>query len=133
MKYDRYHGKYWKVYLMRFKDKETGQFKAIKPGHTKFKDAEDRMNWNHKCFLDGEEPDSFKNHYHVKCIWSLRVKSIKARKALEGLMLAFFGDKLDLGFYTSGYSEVRSYNQKLIDKWLTKPQSKILKWAESFQ
>ena len=131
MKYQKYFGEYWKVYLMRFKDKESGKFTAIKPGHTKFKDAEDRIRFNHKCFLQGKEPDSFMNHYDVDCIWSLPVRSKKARERVENLMLEFFGDKLDLGINTSGKSEVRSYNQKLINMWLTEPKSRITKWCNS--
>ena len=131
MKYKKYFGDYWKVYLMRFKDRQSGQFKALKPGWTRFMNADDRITFNHECFIAGKEPDSFLNHYDVDCIWSLPVHSTRERDKLEKLMLEFFGDKLELGINTSGKNEVRSYNQKLVNTWLNKPKQRIKKWAES--
>ena len=128
--YDKYFGDYWKIYLDRFEDRETKQFIALKPGHTKYKDAEDRMKFNHEMFLKGDEPDSFINHYDVKCIWSLVVKSTWERDYLESFMLEWFGEKKDLGFYTSGSTEVRKYDQVKVNKWLSKPKERIQKWLE---
>ena len=126
----KYYGTWSKVYLMRFADKETGQFVALKPGHTKFTDAEDRMRWNHKEFLEGGEPDSFINHFDVDCIWSLTVESEWEKKYLEGFMLRFFGEQKKLNFRTSGYKEVRNYNQGLVDRWLSKKKEQYKKWLK---
>ena len=128
--WDKYYGDYWKVYLNRFQDRKTKQFIALKPGWTKFKDADDRAKFNHELFLKGEEPDSFLNHYNVKCIWSLTVKSVWERDYLESFMLNWFGDKKDLGFYTSGSTEVREYDQTRVNKWLSKTDDQILNWLK---
>ena len=126
--YEKYWGDYWKIYLDRLEDKQTGQFVALKPGYTKFKNAEDRINFNHECFLKGEEKDSFKNHHKVKCIWSIVVDSEPKRILLEKLMLDWFGDKKDLGYWTSGSGEVREYNQSKVNRWLSKDKEDIQKW-----
>lgn len=128
MVYDKYFGDYWKVYLDRFTDPKTGKFVALKPGYTKFKDAEDRIKFNHEAFEKGIEKDSFLNHHKVKCIWSICVDSEAKRNKLEGFMLAWFGDKKDLGYWTSGSGEVREYNQTKVNKWLGKDKERIQKW-----
>ena len=124
----RYFNGYRKVYLFRFEDKKTGQFVALKPGHTDYMDAEDRARVNHEKFLEGKEPDSFMNHYKVKCIWSLRVDSHDKADMLEDFMLAWFGEQKKLDFKTSGYTEVRNYNQKKVNKWKSKSVDKIQNW-----
>lgn len=126
--YEKYWGDYWKVYLDRFEDKETRQFVGLKPGHTKFKDAEDRIKFNHESFKKGFEKDSFLNNHNVKCIWSIVVDSTLKRDYLESFMLTWFGDRKDLGYWTSGSGEVREYDQTKVNKWLSKDKEEIQKW-----
>lgn len=131
--YDSYYGDYWKIYLDRFTDRDTKQFIALKPGYTKFKDAEDRMKYNHEAYLKGIEKDSFLNHHDVKCIWSIRVDSLWKRKYLESFMLNWFGEQKKLGYWTSGAGEVREYNQTKVNKWLSKDKERIQNWLKQEQ
>lgn len=45
-------------------------------------------------------------------------------------MLNWFGEQKKLGYWTSGASEVREYDQIKVNKWLSKPKERIQTWLE---
>ena len=106
-----------KVYLDLFTPKTSLKRLFLKPGITRFKDAEDRIKYNHKKYLEGDEPDSYLNHFNFKCQWSTECNSEKEAKDLEKELLDYFGTTAKMGFWTSGASEVRNYDhQKYVIK-----------------
>jgi hypothetical protein len=106
-----------KVYLDLFTPKTSLKRLFLKPGITRFVNAEDRINYNHKKYLEGDEPDSYLNHFNVKCQWSTVCDSEKEAKDLEQELLDYFGTTAKMNFWTSGASEVRHYDHQ---KYLTK-------------
>jgi|TARA_B110000211_G_scaffold142787_1_gene162916 lipoate-protein ligase A len=102
----------WKVYIQLFMKKDTKQRLYLKPGITEFLDGDARMFFNNL-----KEDDSFAKHFDTKVMWSeIFPNKVEAEKFEEGL-LEYFGEQVDMGFKTGGYSEVREYNH---DKWIVK-------------
>ncbi len=101
-----------KVYIQLLMKKDTKQRLYLKPGITEFIDGDARMFFNNLL-----EDDSFVKHFDTKVMWSeIFPNKVEAKKFEEGL-LEYFGEQVDMGFKTRGYSEVREYNH---DKWIVK-------------
>ena len=102
----------WKAYIQLFMKKGTKQRLYLKPGITEFIDGDARMFFN-----DLKEDVSFLQHFDTKVMWSKIFSSKTEAKKFEEGLLEYFGDEADMGFKTTGYSEVRNYDH---EKWLTK-------------
>jgi len=100
----------WKTYLYCFLKKGTKQRLYLKAGITEFKDIEARMFFNNL-----NEEESFIQHFDDKPMWSEKFPSKAEAEKVEEKLLKYFGDKVDMGFKTGGYSEVREYNH---EKWM---------------
>jgi hypothetical protein len=100
----------WKTYLQVFYKKGTKYRLYIKPGITEYYDANVRLYYNQKL-----EKDSFLNHFDSEVLWSKRYSSKEVALEAENILLEYFGKKVNLGFWTSGASEVRKYDHNL---WL---------------
>jgi hypothetical protein len=104
----------WKVYIQRFADKQTGKFLYVKPGISRFWDADARMYFNNLF-----EEISFKDKFNTKCIVSKIFPSRETAELMEEKLLKHFGKEIsivELGFKTPGYTEVRKYNQLKVNK-----------------
>ena len=104
----------WKVYIQLFTDKETKKRLYLKPGITQFQDGDARMFFNNL-----KEEDSFLNHFDTKVMWSKVLPNELEAKKVESHLLNYFGDQVDIGFKTGGYTEVRKYDHQ---KWIIKSQ-----------
>ena len=104
----------WKVYIQLFIDKETKKRLYLKPGITQFWDGDARMFFNNL-----KEEDSFLNHFDTKVMWSKVLPNELEAKKVESHLLNYFGDQVDMGFKTGGYTEVRKYDHQ---KWIIKSQ-----------
>jgi hypothetical protein len=102
----------WKAYLQLFMRKGTKHRKYFKPGITEFQDGDARMYFNNLL-----EEQSFHQHFDTKVIWSKVYESKGGAKKAEDWLLNYFGNEVDMGFKTGGYTEVREYNH---DKWILK-------------
>jgi|TARA_B100001758_G_C18288092_1_gene545425 hypothetical protein len=102
----------WKVYIQLFTKKDSKQRLYLKPGITEFWDGDARMYFNNLT-----EEDSFIKHFDTKVMWSKIFPSKAEAEKVEKELLEYFGDKVDMGFKTGGYSEVREYNH---EKWIAK-------------
>ena len=102
----------WKTYIQLFTDKETKKRLYLKPGITEFYDGDARMFFN-----DLKEEDSFLNHFDTKVMWSKIYSSKKEAQKIETQLLEYFGEQIDMGFKTGGYTEVRKYDHQ---KWIIK-------------
>ena len=104
----------WKVYIQRFADQVTEQFLYVKPGITQYKDANARIHFNSEL-----EEVSFTDHFIPKCIWSVEVPSKSIAEEIEKELLKHFGNPIseeELGFKTSGWTELRRYNQTKVNE-----------------
>lgn len=104
----------WKVYIQLFMKKGTKQRLYIKPGITEFWDGDARMYFNNL-----KEEESFIKYFDTKVMWSKVFPDKTSAKNFEESLLKYFGNEVDMGFKTSGHSEVRKYNHQ---KWITKSQ-----------
>lgn len=104
----------WKVYIQLFMKKGTKQRLYLKPGITKFWDGDARMYFN-----DLIEEESFIKHFDTKIMWSKIFPSKAEAESFEKSLLNYFGNPVNIGFKTVGYSEVREYNHQ---KWIRKSQ-----------
>ena len=104
----------WKVYIQLFTKKGTNKRLYLKPGITEFWDGDARMFFNNL-----KEEESFQQHFDTKVMWSKVFPSKSKAEEFEDSLLTYFGDQVDMGFKTGGYTEVREYNHQ---KWITKSQ-----------
>jgi len=104
----------WKTYIQLLLRKDTKQRLYLKPGITEFYDGDARMYFN-----DLEEEESFLKHFDTKVMWSKIFPSEGEAKKCEKELLKYFGEKVDMGFKTPGYTEVRKYDHA---KWIAKSQ-----------
>lgn len=110
--YKKLPGDKWKVYIQLLSNKETNQRLYLKPGITKFQDGDARMFFN-----DLKEDVSFLQHFKSKVMWSKVFPNEHKAKKFEKELLEYFGEEVDMGFKTGGYTEVRKYDHQ---KWVTK-------------
>ena len=108
MHYNKLPDGKWKAYLQLFMRKGTKYRMFLKPGITEFKDGDARMYFNNLL-----EEESFRKHFDTKVIWSKEYDSKEAAKKVEDWLLNYFGNEVDMGFKTPGYTEVREYNHDL--------------------
>ena len=102
----------WKVYLQLLMKKGTKQRLYLKPGITEFWDGDARIFFNNL-----KEENSFLKNFDVRCMWSEIFPSKKAAEEFEQHLLEYFGEQVDMGFKTGGYTEVRPYDhEKYIKK-----------------
>jgi len=99
----------WKVYLQLFMKKGTKERLYLKPGITQFQDANARLYYN-----DKREKESFRKHFDTRVLWSAIFPSKGEAERFEKKLLRSLGAPVDLGFKTSGASEVRKYDH---EKW----------------
>ena len=102
----------WKTYLFCLRKKGTEQRLYLKPGITEFKDIEARMFFNNL-----NEEESFIQHFDPKPMWSGKFPNKAEAEKVEKELLEYFGDKVNIGFKTGGYTEVRKYDHQ---KWMIK-------------
>jgi hypothetical protein len=98
----------WKTYIQLFTKKGTGQRLHLKPGITEFLDGDARMFFNNL-----NEEESFLQHFDTKVLWSKIYNSKEEAKEMEDYLLDYFDKQSNLGFVTSGHTEVRDYNHQL--------------------
>lgn len=98
----------WKAYLQILFKKGTKKRLFLKPGITEFWDGEARMYFNSL-----NEEESFWKYFDTDVLWSGKFKSKAEAKKAEDYLLDYFGSQVDMGFQTSGYTEVRKYNHEL--------------------
>ena len=108
MHYNKLPDGKWKAYLQLLMRKSTKYRMYLKPGITEFKDGDARMYFNNLL-----EEESFRKHFDTKVIWSKEYDSKEAAKKVEDWLLNYFGNEVDMGFKTPGYTEVRVYNHDL--------------------
>ena len=78
------------------------------------------LNKDYRMFFNNlKEEDSFLNHFDTRVMWSKIFSNKIEAENKESELLEYFGDKVDMGFKTGGFSEVRKYDH---DKWLKKSQ-----------
>ena len=104
----------WKVYLQLFTKKGTKQRLFLKPGITEYKDADARMYFNNIL-----EEETFQQHFDTIVKWSKKYPNKEEAKKVEDELLEYFGDEVDMGFKTGGYTEVRRYDH---EKYISKLQ-----------
>tara|TARA_R110000803_G_scaffold165262_1_gene228827 strand:+ start:663 stop:1022 length:360 start_codon:yes stop_codon:yes gene_type:complete len=98
----------WKAYVQLFMRKGTKHRMYLKPGITGYQDGDARMYFNNLL-----EEQSFRQHFDTKVIWSKIFESKGVAKKAEDWLLNYFGNEVDMGFETPGYTEVREYNHQL--------------------
>jgi hypothetical protein len=98
----------WKAYIQLFTEKGTNKRLHLKPGITEFWDGDARMFFNNL-----NEEESFLQHFDTKVLWSKVYNTKEEAKKIEDYLLRYFGEQSNLGFKTSGYTEVRDYNHQL--------------------
>ena len=104
----------WKTYIQLFLRKGTKQRLYLKPGITEFWNADARMHFNNL-----KEEESFLKHLDTKVMWSKIFPSREEAVECERELLEYFGEEVDIGFKTRGYTEVRKYDHT---KWIAKSQ-----------
>ena len=104
----------WKTYIQLLLRKGTKQRLYLKPGITEFWDGDARMYFNNL-----KEEESFLKHFDTKVMWTKKFPSKGEAKKCEEELLKYFGEEVDMGFRTPGYTEVRKYDHA---KWIAKSQ-----------
>jgi|TARA_B110000211_G_scaffold71789_1_gene83224 hypothetical protein len=98
----------WKVYIFLFMKKGTNYKLYFKIGITEYRDIDARMFFNNL-----KEEDSFLKHFDIRPMWSSKYSTKEEAEKVEKKLLKYFGKQVDMGFKTSGHTEVRKYNQQL--------------------
>lgn len=100
----------WKVYMLLFMEKGTRERLYLKPGITQFQDANNRLYYNDKL-----EEESFLKHFDTRVLGSRIFPNKEDAEWFEKELLNYLGPSVDIGFKTSGSSEVREYHH---ERWI---------------